>query len=40
MQHVTLVFDRGELLWAVVVYCALQFVIEWALQRVKRKRGE
>jgi hypothetical protein len=40
-QTVTIVFERGELLWAVVVYCALQFVIEYALtaRRASDERG-
>jgi hypothetical protein len=40
-QTVTIVFERGELLWAVVVYCAVQFVIEYALaaRRASDERG-
>jgi hypothetical protein len=30
-QAVTIVFERGELLLAVVVYCVVQFAIEYAL---------
>jgi len=38
MNHtVTVVFERGELIWAVVAYCGLQFVIELALQLLKRR---
>ena len=37
MQHMTLVFDRGELLVCVLVYVAAQFAIEWALQWTKRR---
>jgi hypothetical protein len=40
-QTVTIVFERGELLWAVLLYCAVQFVIEYALaaQRARDERG-
>lgn len=36
----TIVFDRGELIWGVLVYVVAQFVVEWALQRTRRKGGE
>jgi hypothetical protein len=41
-QTVTIVFERGELLWAVVLYCALQFAIEYALaaRKASDERGK
>ena len=41
-QTVTIVFERWELLWAVVVYCAVQFAIEYALtaRRASDERGK
>jgi hypothetical protein len=40
-QAITIVFERGELLWGVIVYCLLQFVIEYALaaRRASDERG-
>lgn len=40
-QTVTIVFERGELLGAVLLYCLLQFVIEYALtRRAREERGK
>jgi hypothetical protein len=41
-QAVTIVFERGELLGAVLIYCLLQFVIEYALaaRRSSDERGK
>jgi hypothetical protein len=37
---VTIVLERGDILWGVLAYCALQFVVELGLQLIKQKRGE
>ena len=41
-QAITIVFERGELLWSVLLYCAVQFVIEYALaaRRASDERGK